>query len=141
MAFTQNIVNLIGNVGQNPEIVEFENGNMIANFSIATTESYKPKDSEDWMNTTHWHQLRAYGKNAKTILNNVRQGHKLAIIGKLLNHTYEKDGVKSNTYYIQVNLITLLEKNTESLTPISIKKISSRQEQDNIPNYIDDIPF
>lgn len=72
MAYSNNLVILLGNVGNDPEIAEFSDGNLQASLSLATTLSYKPKDSEEWKESVDWHNVRAYGPAAKTIANYVR---------------------------------------------------------------------
>ena len=109
MAYSNNLVILLGNVGNDPEIAEFSDGNLQASLSLATTLSYKPKDSEEWKESVDWHNIRAYGSAAKTIANYVRKGHKIEVVGVLKNNNYEKDGVKHYGYYVKVEKLILLE--------------------------------
>ncbi|RLD26272.1 MAG: single-stranded DNA-binding protein [Bacteroidetes bacterium] len=88
-----NKVQLIGNLGKDPEIKEFENGNKVANFSIATSESYKNKSGERVTNT-EWHNVTVFGNLVDIIEKYVKKGSKIYIEGKLKTRSWEKDGEK-----------------------------------------------
>ncbi|MBI3133705.1 MAG: single-stranded DNA-binding protein [Bacteroidetes bacterium] len=90
----RNKVQLIGNLGQAPEILKFENGNKMARFSIATNESYKNAKGER-VTDTQWHNVTVWGKQAETIEKFVTKGTEIAVEGKLVTRTYEtKEGEK-----------------------------------------------
>lgn len=109
MAFTYNQVILLGNVGKDPEFVQLDNGNQIATLSLATTSSYKDKNGE-WVDNTDWHIIKAFGNIAK-LMQYVKKGHKLQVIGQLKNNHYEDDaGVKHYAYFVRADRIILLEK-------------------------------
>jgi len=108
MSTLRNSVKLIGNVGQTPEIKNLENGKKVANFSIATNETYFNKAGEK-VTQTYWHNLVAWGKTAEIIENYVDKGKEVAIEGKLTNRSYEtKDGQKRYITEILVNEVLLL---------------------------------
>ena len=87
-----NQVNIIGNVGQDPELREV-GGNSVVNFSVATTERYKDKSGEQQENT-QWHRVSFWGKPAEIIAQYVRKGSKLYVGGSLEYRKYDKDGVE-----------------------------------------------
>jgi len=108
MSTLRNSVKLIGNVGQTPEIKNLENGKKVANFSIATNETYFNKAGEK-VTQTYWHNLVAWGKTAEIIENYVDKGKEVAIEGKLTNRSYEtQDGQRRYITEILVNEILLL---------------------------------
>ena len=108
MSTLKNSVKLIGNVGQTPEIKELENGNKVANFSLATNETYYNKQGEK-VTQTYWHNLVAWGKTAEIVENYVQKGKQIAIEGKLTNRSYEgQDGQKRYVTEVLVNEIVLL---------------------------------
>jgi len=108
MSTLRNSVKLIGNVGQTPEIKNLENGKKVANFSIATNETYFNKAGEK-VTQTYWHNLVAWGKTAEIIENYVDKGKEVAIEGKLTNRSYEtQDGQKRYVTEILVNEVLLL---------------------------------
>ncbi len=107
----KNKVQLIGNVGQTPEIKTLENGKKMARFSLATNESYINAKGEK-IEQTYWHNLIAWGKTAELIENYVEKGKKIAIEGKLVNRSYETDkGEKRFITEVSVNEIMFLSKN------------------------------
>lgn len=84
----KNRVQLIGRLGQNPEIVNLESGKKLAKFSIATNESYKSQTGEKVENT-QWHTIIAWGPTATVIEKYVTKGQEVAIEGKLNNKKFE----------------------------------------------------
>lgn len=94
MSTLRNKVQLIGHVGNTPEIVNLESGKKLAKFAIATNESYKNSKGEK-ITDTQWHNIVAWGKTAELIENYVPKGKEVGIEGKLTTRNYEdKDGVK-----------------------------------------------
>mgnify|MGYP006115236749 FL=1 len=104
----KNKVQLIGNLGMNPEIKTLESGKKLAKFSIATNESYKNAKGEK-IEDTQWHNLIAWGKTADIVEQYLQKGNEVAIEGKLSNRTYEdKDGNKRYVTEIVVNELLML---------------------------------
>jgi single-strand DNA-binding protein len=104
----RNKVQLIGNLGQTPEIISFENGNKLAKLSIATNESYKNAQGEK-VEAVQWHNAIAWGKQADIIEKYLDKGQEVAIEGKLVSRSYEtKDGEKRSTTEIQINEFLML---------------------------------
>ncbi len=94
MSTLRNKVQLIGHVGNDPEILNLESGKKLAKFSIATNESYKNNKGEK-ITDTQWHNIVAWGKTAELIESYVPKGKEIGIEGKLTSRSYEdKDGVK-----------------------------------------------
>lgn len=88
-----NIVTLIGNVGNDPDIRYLDSGVCVGNFSLATNESYTSKAGEK-VTMTEWHNIVVWRKTAEIVEKYVTKGMKLAITGKLRTRSYEKDGFK-----------------------------------------------
>ena len=110
MTSLKNKVQLIGHIGQTPEIFTFDGGNKKASFSIATNSSYKNK-AGDKVEDTQWHNIVAYGKTADIIENFVTKGKEVAIEGKLNTRSYEgKDGEKRYITEIILSELVLLGK-------------------------------
>lgn len=78
-----NKVQVIGNVGQEPEIRYMQNGNAVANLTLATSEKWKDKNSGEQKEETEWHKIAVFGKLAEIIGEYVRKGSKIYIEGKL----------------------------------------------------------
>ena len=104
----KNKVQLIGNLGQNPEVKELGGGKKLAKFSLATNETYRNKAGEK-VTDTQWHNLTVWGKTADIVEKYLKKGSEVAVEGKLLNRNYtDKDGVKRYVTEIQVNELVLL---------------------------------
>jgi len=104
----KNKVQLIGNLGSNPEIKTLDGGKKLAKFSIATNESYRNANGEK-VTETQWHNLVAWGKLAEIIEKYITKGSEVAVEGKLTYRTYnDKDGVKKYFTEIQVNELLML---------------------------------
>jgi single-strand DNA-binding protein len=106
----RNKVQLIGHVGQEPEIKTFEGGKKLANITLATNESYTNAKGEK-VEQTEWHRLVAWGKTADLIESFVTKGKEIAIEGKLTHRSYDdKDGVKRFITEVVINELLLLGK-------------------------------
>ena len=104
----RNKVQLIGNLGNNPEIITLESGKKLAKFSIATNENYKNAQGEK-VTTTEWHNLVAWGKTAEIAENYLEKGKEIAIEGKLTTRSYDdKDGNKRTITEVVVSELLLL---------------------------------
>lgn len=88
-----NKVILVGNLGKDPEIRYMPNGEAVANFSVATSESWKDKQSGEQKEQTEWHRVVAFKKLAEIIGEYVKKGSKIYIEGKLRTRKWQdKDG-------------------------------------------------
>jgi single-strand DNA-binding protein len=104
----KNKVQLIGNLGNAPEVKTFESGKKMARFSVATSENYRNAKGEK-VTETQWHNLVAWGKLAEIAEKFLSKGKEVAIEGKLVNRSYnDKDGNKKYITEIQVNELLLL---------------------------------
>jgi single-strand DNA-binding protein len=104
----KNKVQLIGNLGNNPEIKTLDGGKKLARFSVATNEVYRNTKGEK-VTETQWHNLVAWGKVAEIAEKFLTKGSEVAIEGKLMNRTYnDKDGVKKYFTEVQVNELLML---------------------------------
>lgn len=104
----RNKVQLIGNLGNDPEIITLESGKKLAKFSLATNESYK--DANGLKQTkTDWHNLIMWNKTAEIAEKYLQKGKEIAIEGKLTNRTYEtKEGEKRYITEVLVNELLML---------------------------------
>lgn len=108
MSSLKNKVQLIGNLGDNPVVKELEGGKKVANFSVATNESYKNAQGEKIV-STEWHNLVAWNKTAEIIEKLLVKGSEVAIEGKLTSRSYEnKEGEKKYITEVLVNEVLLL---------------------------------
>ncbi|WP_125718273.1 single-stranded DNA-binding protein [Flavobacterium ustbae] len=106
----RNKVQLIGNVGNDPEIKNFDNGKKNAQLTIATHERYT-NDKGEKVEQTEWHRVIAWGKTAELIEKYVVKGKEIAVEGKLTHRSYDdKNGEKRYVTEVVVNEILLLSK-------------------------------
>ena len=95
MAGSVNKVILVGNLGRDPEIRFAQNGNKIANFSIATSESWRDKSSGERKEKTEWHRIVVFTEGLANIVEKyLKKGSKVYIEGALQTRKWEKDGVE-----------------------------------------------
>ena len=103
MSTLRNKVQLIGNLGNQPEVITLDSGKKLAKFTMATNESYKNAKGEK-ITETQWHNIIAWGNTANIIEQHVNKGEELAIEGKLTSRCYDgKDGNKKYITEIVVN--------------------------------------
>ena len=106
----KNKVQLIGHLGQDPEIVSLENGSKLAKFSIATSDNYKNAQGQK-VEDTQWHNIVAWGKTAEIVENYLTKGKQVALEGKLTHRSYEtKEGEKRYVTEVRCNELLMLGK-------------------------------
>jgi single-strand DNA-binding protein len=96
----KNRVQLIGRLGQDPEVKNFPDGKMVVRFSLATTETYKNAEGEK-VNDTQWHQVVAWGSLGGIVATWLSKGKEVMVEGKVCYRQYEnKEGRK--VYYTEI---------------------------------------
>ena len=104
----KNKVQLIGNLGNAPEVKNTESGKKLAKFAMATNESYRNAKGEK-VTETQWHNLIAWGKVADLVEKFLSKGTEVAIEGKLINRNYtDKEGNKKYVTEILVSELLLI---------------------------------
>lgn len=99
----RNRVQLIGNLGADPEIKSLEGNKKVARFSLATNDEYTDKSGQK-VKQTQWHQLVVWGKLADTCEKFLNKGKEIAVEGKLTYRTWnDKDGKTHNITEVVVN--------------------------------------
>jgi len=97
-----NKVILVGNLGKDPEMRYMPNGNAVANFSIATTESWKNKQTGEYENQTEWHNLTVYGKFGEMCGQYLKKGAKVYVEGKLKTRKWQDKTTGQDKYATDV---------------------------------------
>lgn len=106
----RNKVQLIGHVGQDPEIKNLDGGKKVANLTIATNDSYK-NDKGEKVEQTEWHRVVAWGKTAEIIEKYVTKGKEIALEGKLTHRSYDdKNGEKRYITEVLIHELLLMSK-------------------------------
>lgn len=106
MTSLRNSVQLIGRLGKDPEVKNFDDKKK-ATFSIATTDSYKNQKGEK-VEDTQWHNVVIWGKLAGIAEKYLKKGNEVAVEGKLVHRVYETNGEKRFYTEINVNDLVLL---------------------------------
>ena len=136
-----NKVQLIGNLGRDPEVRYMPNGEAVANFSIATSESWKDKNGER-VTKTEWHNIALYRKMAEIAGQYLKKGSQVYIEGKIQSRKYTgKDGIERTAYEIIGSEMKMLGGNTGTE---SVQAPPTKQDQTapvQADNFEDDIPF
>ena len=105
----KNSVQLIGRLGNDPEVRTFESGKKMANFSLATNETFYNNKGEK-VTDTQWHNIVVWGKKADIVENYLKKGSEIAVEGKLINRSYDKEGERKYITEISLNELLMLGK-------------------------------
>ena len=141
-----NKVILVGNVGNEPECRTMPNGNSVANISVATSESWKDKNTSEQQERTEWHRVVFFNRLAEIVEQYVKKGSKLYIEGRLQTRSWEQDGIKRYTTEIVANEMQMLDSrgstNREGFGDQATATQTPQQAAPaNFDNFDDDIPF
>ncbi|MDX9882963.1 MAG: single-stranded DNA-binding protein [Prolixibacteraceae bacterium] len=141
-----NKVILVGNVGKDPEVRHLDKGVAVANFPLATTETYLAKNGEK-VSTTEWHNIVVWRGLAEIAEKYVTKGRQLYIEGRLRTRTWDdKDGNKRYTTEIYADVMQLLGKRDDnngvsSQVPSANEPYEKVSEPDFSQPEEDDLPF
>jgi len=103
-----NKVILVGRLGKDPEVRNLENGAVVANFSLATSESYKDKTTGERKEITEWHNVVLWRGLAEIAAKYLHKGDMVYIEGKLRTRSWEKEGVTRYTTEVVGDNMTML---------------------------------
>lgn len=107
-----NKVILIGRLGKDPEVRNLDNGAVVANFSIATSESYRDRTTGERKEVTEWHNIVLWRGLAEIAQKYLHKGDMVFIEGKLRTRSWEKDGVTRYTTEVVADNMTMLSPKT-----------------------------
>ena len=135
-----NKVILIGNLGKDPEVRHFENGGSLARFSLATSETYTNKETNEKVTQTEWHTVVTRGGLASKVVEPyLKKGNSVYIEGKLRTRSWEdKDGVTRYTTEVLCDSLEMLGKKSDISEASSSSQSATTPLQDS-PD--DDLPF
>lgn len=148
-----NKVILVGNVGQDPETRYMPNGNAVTNISIATSETWKDKNTGEQQERTEWHRVTFYQRLAEIVAEYVKKGSKLYVEGRLQTRSWEQDGVKKYATDIIANEMQMLDSrgssgdnyapspNQSQSAPPPKNETPTQQAPADMDSFDDDIPF
>jgi single-strand DNA-binding protein len=130
-----NKVILIGRVGQDPELKYTANGHAAVNLSVATSETWKDKATNEKKEETEWHRVSIFGKPAEVAGQYIRKGSMVYIEGRIKSKKYtDKQGIERTAFEIICSQFQMIGKAPEGNAP--------KQELKPIDDFQDnDIPF
>ena len=104
-----NKVIIVGNLGKDPEMRSFPNGDQVANVSIATTDRWKDKTSGEMKEATEWHRINFNGRLAEIVGQYLKKGSQVYVEGSLRTRKWtDKDGVEKFTTEIRADQMQML---------------------------------
>ena len=104
-----NKVIIVGNLGKDPEMRSFPNGDQIANVTIATTDRWKDKTSGEMKEATEWHRVNFNGRLAEIVGQYLKKGSQVYVEGSLRTRKWtDKDGVDKYTTEIRADQMQML---------------------------------
>jgi len=143
-----NKVILIGNIGKDPEVKYMPNGNAVANITVATSESWKDKNTGEQVDKTEWHRVVFFRRLAEIVGEYLHKGSKVYIEGKLQTRKWQnKDGVDMYTTEIVAHEMQMLDsKNQGALNQQASTAAQQGRPAQSAPapvdaDFDDDIPF
>ena len=150
MAYSINKVILVGNVGNDPESKTFQSGDRVINFSIATSESWKDKESGEQKSITEWHKVAIFNNALVEIADKyIKKGMKVYLEGQLQTRKWQ-DSSGNDRYTTEIVLqkyrgeLVLLDK-ADTKAVENSKNIENKSPIDDFngksSNLDDDIPF
>ena len=132
-----NKVIIVGNVGQEPDVKQTTNGGTIVNLSLATSETWKDKNTGDQQERTEWHRVVFFNRLAEIVEQFVKKGSKVYIEGSLRTRKWQKDGQDRYTTEIVASEMQMLDSRDASASPKAKAQPTPSQDQ----GFDDDIPF
>ncbi len=144
-----NEVNLIGNVGQQPQVVTTANGSTILKMSLATSDKWKDKQSGETKEKTEWHRISVFGKTAENLAQYINSGDKLFVRGKIQTSKYQDKNSGEDRYSTDI----MVDGFSGAIKMLGSKSQGGQQQQQRAPQqqqqqqppaddgFDDDIPF
>ncbi len=103
-----NKVIIVGRLGQDPEVKHFQDGTAVCNFSVATSQQWKDKNTGEKKELTEWHRIVAFRKLAEICGEYLTKGRQVYVEGRLQTRKWEKDGHTNYTTEIVANEVQFL---------------------------------
>ncbi|MCU6377824.1 single-stranded DNA-binding protein [Morganella morganii] len=148
-----NKVILIGNLGQDPEVKFLQSSSAVANFTLATSESWRDKQSGEMKEKTEWHRVVVFGKLAEIAGEYLRKGSQVYIEGQLQTRKWQdQQGQERYSTEVVVNIggsmqmLSGRSSGNDNAPPVENRKPQQRTQQPPVQNdppmdFDDDIPF
>ncbi len=140
---------IIGRLGKDPEIRHLENGSTVASFSVATSMTWKDRNTGEKREKTEWHNCVIWGELAEVVEKYVKKGDQIYLAGRSETRSWEKDGVTRYTTELIGTEMTMLGGNSNSQSkppsPSQPEYMSGTQSNsgnsEEADDVTDDLPF
>ena len=138
---------IVGNLGRDPEVRYSASGNAIANVTVATTDSWKDRQSGERQERTEWHRVVFFNRLAEIVAEYLKKGSQVFIEGRIQTRKWEdKDGNERWTTEIVANEMQMLGSRPGSNAPVQAPAPAAAQVGADVPQpppgeFDDDIPF
>ncbi len=136
-----NRAELIGRLGSDPDLRKTSNGDDVVNLSVATSESWKDRNTGERKEKTEWHRVVWWGKNLNNFCQYLKKGTLVQVIGKIETRKWtDQSGVEKYTTEI---VVKGMRGGRVQILADGVKNNTNQQEQNNAPvdDYEDEIPF
>jgi single-strand DNA-binding protein len=147
MARGVNKVTLIGNLGNDPELRSTQSGSAVANITLATSESWRDKETQETKERVEWHRVIFFGRLAEVVNEYLRKGSQVYVEGRIQTRKWQdKDGNDRYTTEIVANEMQMLgskgasSESSASQQPTATSQPATQSAIVNEP-FDDDIPF
>ena len=136
---------IIGNLGQDPEVKYMPNGNAVANITIATSESWKDKNTGEKVEKTEWHRVVFFKRLAEIVGEYLKKGSKVYVEGQLRTRKWDKDGQTHYSTEIVAREMQMLDGQSSQGVPQPQAGQNQEPPKQAVPDgandFDDDIPF
>ncbi len=143
-----NKVILVGRLGKDPEVRNLDNGAMVANFTLATSETYKDRTTGEKKEITEWHNIVLWRGLAEIAQRYLHKGDMVYIEGKLRTRSWEKEGVTRYTTEVIADNMTMISTRGSSggqsggnYAPAEVGQADSYRSPAPADAATDDLPF
>ena len=131
---------IIGNLGKDPDIRNLPGGSTVANFSVATSEQWKDKQTGEKKEKTEWHNIVAFGKLADICGEYLKKGQQIYLEGRIQTESYEKDGIMRYSTKIIASQMQMLGGRNSSSASVDSTNIVQVPQSD-AESEDSDVPF
>lgn len=128
-----NKVIIIGRLGKAPEVRSLDNGTKVANFSVATSEVFKDKNTGERRENTEWHNVALWRGLAEVAEKYMNKGDMVYIEGKLRTRSWEKDGITRYVTEIVGDQMTMLSPKPQAQPESVQAEVVPEDEEDDLP--------
>lgn len=137
---------IVGNLGNDPEIKYTPDGKAVANITVATSESWKDKNTGEKVEKTEWHRISAFGRLAEIMGEYLKKGSKVYIEGRIETRKYQKEGADHYSTSIIASTMQMLDSrgsSSDAQQSQAPQQSAPQTQGNNAPpmDFDDDIPF